>query len=162
MWASVDTHRQRAQQAAARGDPRTAIIEARIVLQTEPADLDTRRLLVQQLLQVGDPQDAKVELEQAAKYRAAPPAIEKEADEVQLALGEAQALLARLDHEQPGLAEVDRRLLRGRALNALSRFGEATVEFERALQIASNLTPARLGLIEALAGGRPPGGPAED
>ena len=72
---SVDEHIDRAQQAHAEGDLRTAIIEIKNALQQEPSRAEARRLLGLYNLETGDAAAAEAELIRARDLSADPDAV---------------------------------------------------------------------------------------
>jgi putative PEP-CTERM system TPR-repeat lipoprotein len=142
---------QRAQQSAADGDFRAALVDLKILLQKEPDNATARVELGKVSLQLGDPDGAIRELEYARRLGSPSEAV---------ALTLAQAYMFKRNHaaaldclDQAGFTtDADRKealRIRGGALLDLRRAAEAKAAFEQALSIDERFLPAMLGLAAA-------------
>jgi putative PEP-CTERM system TPR-repeat lipoprotein len=141
----------RAQQSAARGDYRAALIDLKILLQKEPDNGTARFELGRASLRLGDTDGAIRELAYAQKLGVANEQIALPLAQAHLMRREHTAALEWLDKVQWDTdAERKEALrIRGSALLDLKRPAEAQQAFEEALRIDERLMPALLGLAAA-------------
>ena len=131
-----------ASEFAARGEPKSAVIQLKNVLQQAPSNGKARLMLGQLYLDSGDLQAAEKELRRAMALGVSPADLLPSLGKALLQLGQYQTLLNDLpeDEQQPQLQS-----LRGHALLGLNRTDEGRATFARLAQRHPGSQPALLG-----------------
>lgn len=136
---------QKAEALAAEGNLSAAVIEARSVLQDDPANVDARLALARYAMAAGDAPTAAKELGKAIELGADADAVR---DDYLAALVEARMYADAVQLTEEGALSPEARVLRGRALLGAGRFDEAEIEFKAALERQPGLQEALVGLAE--------------
>jgi Flp pilus assembly protein TadD len=150
-FMSDESRLARAEKSAAAGNYSAAATDVNQVLQANPGNVAARLRLAELEMQLGDARGAEFELKKALEQHASPVDTAQLRADIALALGHADVLLAWIDAADNPVAEPLRMLIRGRALLALKRFGDAQAQFERVLASTPDSKPALTGDAEALA-----------
>ena len=144
------THMTRAQEYAARGDYRAAMIELKNVLAQQPRNADARILLAQAELQLGDAAAAEKELRRAEELGAAADTTRELRARALIELHEGQSALDLLDVEV--VTDPTRRAtvqaLRGDAHQSLGQYETARADYMAALALDAHSLTALLGLAQ--------------
>jgi len=143
-------HMTRAQEYAARGNYRAAMIELKNVLAQDPRNADARMLLAQAELQLGDAAAAEKELRRAEELGVPVDTTRVPRARALIELREGQRAIELLDVEtvaDPGMrAEV--LALRGNAQQSLAQYDAARAEYTAALALDTHNLTALLGLAQ--------------
>ena len=133
-----------ARQHVANGEPKSAVIQLKNLLQRTPANAAARLMLGQLYLDTGDTLSAEKELRRALELGANPAEVAPLLGRTMLLQGQYDKILAEIkaDQQQPRLMA-----LRGHALMGLNRIDEATRLFEQTLVRHPDNPAALLGLV---------------
>jgi putative PEP-CTERM system TPR-repeat lipoprotein len=146
----ADTHMARAQEYAAHGDYRAAMIELKNVLSQQPRNADARVLLAQAELQLGDAAAAEKELRRAQELGAPADTIRVLRARALIELHDGQSALNLLDPET--VTDAGRRAevqaLRGDAHVSLDQRDAARADYTAALVLDAHSLTALLGLAQ--------------
>jgi tetratricopeptide (TPR) repeat protein len=153
MLTSKEARLRRAEQAEAAGNFAASAADLNKLVQAEPANPDFRLRMAHIDWVMGDLRSAEFELQQALAHGASPVATAEMRTDIALALGKGAELLAWLNAKDNEVLDPTRSVLRGRALLALGRYGDAQAQFETVLARDATSAPAMLGIAQALAGG---------
>lgn len=148
-FISAESRLERAESRAASGDYRSALIEVKNALKSEPNLPKARLLLAEIALWLGDAQSAEKELGLVPAGTDAGRQADLQA-RIDLAMNRSQPLLDRLNAGDSQLSAARVALYRGQAMQALNRISEAEEQFRIAAQADPQLIPAHVGMVDTL------------
>ena len=141
----------RAEQEMAAGNYRTASIELRNILASNPDNAEARIGLARVSLGLGEILDAEKEIRRAADLGAPPEEIRPIFVQVLLALGQFTEVLAALSEDAAGMTDSEVAEYRGAALFALGSYEAAEETYREWLATSPDESNATVGLARVLA-----------
>ena len=150
-FRSPEARVERAREALAAGDYRTASIELKSVLDSDPDNAEARLALAETSLALGDPETADKELRRGLAAGLPPDRAAALQGRVMLATGEAAALLQKLNDRALPVQEPEWSVLKGDALVTLGDAAGAEPLYRAVLEAHPEHVRATVGLALAMA-----------